>query len=92
MPVYVTLVKFIPEEPRSIDDIGKAFKVGREMAEEMGIKPISAYATLGPYDMMLIYEAPDEKVAADMSMSFRGQTETWTLIPMEEFATEMKAP
>ena len=86
MPAYVTLVKFTPEEPRSIDDIGKAFEVGRKMAEEMGIKPIGAYVTLGPYDMMLIYEAPDEKVAADMSMSLRGQTETWTLIPMKEFA------
>ncbi len=92
MPTYVTLVKFIPEGPKSIDDIGKAFEEGTKMAKEMGIKPIGAYATLGPYDMMLIYEAPDEKVAADMSMSLRGQTETWTLIPMEEFAAEMKAP
>jgi uncharacterized protein with GYD domain len=85
MPAYVTLVKFTPEGLKNIDDIGKAFEEGRKMAEEMGIKPIGAYATLGPYDMMLIYEAPDEKVAAGMSMSLRGQTETWTLIPMEEF-------
>jgi len=85
MPAYVTLVKFIPEGPKSINDIGKALEEGTKMAKEMGIKPIGAYATLGPYDMMLIYEAPDEKVAAGMSMSFRGQTETWTLIPMEEF-------
>ena len=44
---------------------------------------------LGPYDVMLIYEAPDEKVAAGMCVStatkWGGETETWTVIPMEEF-------
>jgi len=39
--------------------------------------------------MMFIYEAPNEKAAASLPMSFapRGdaQTETWTAIPMEEF-------
>jgi len=37
---------------------------------------------------MFIYEAPNEKVAAGVPLSFtsRGtsQTETWTAIPMEE--------
>ena len=92
MPTFATLVRFTPAL-KNIDKIGKAFEEGREMVEEMGIKPIGAYATLGPYDMMFIYEAPDEKVAAGMSMSFLGQTETWTLIPMEEFtklAAEVK--
>ena len=40
-------------------------------------------------DMMFIYEAPDEKAAAGMPLSFSargsGQTETWTAIPIEEF-------
>jgi uncharacterized protein with GYD domain len=40
--------------------------------------------------MMFIYEAPNEKAAAALPPSFApqgsGQTTTWTLIPMEEFA------
>ncbi|MBA7682116.1 hypothetical protein ES703_90462 [subsurface metagenome] len=32
MPAYVTLVKFTPEGPKSIDDIGKAFEEGPKMA------------------------------------------------------------
>jgi uncharacterized protein with GYD domain len=40
--------------------------------------------------MMFIYEAPDEKVAAIVPLSFSSQkggaqTETWTAIPMDEF-------
>lgn len=38
---------------------------------------------------MFIYEAPNEKAAAGMPLSFAsqggGQTETWTAIPLEEF-------
>ena len=56
------------------------------MAERMKIKTIGAYGLLGRYDMMFIYEAPNEKVAAGMPLSFtprgNGQTETWTAIPI----------
>jgi uncharacterized protein with GYD domain len=90
MPTYVTLVKFTPEGLKSVVNFGKTWKEGQKMAQKMGIKSISAYGLLGPYDMMFIYEAPDEKVAASMPLSFAprgdGQTETWTAIPMEEFA------
>ena len=66
----------------------KALDEGMKMATEMGIKLIGTYATLGPYDVMLLYEAPDEKVAAGIAMGFGakwgGRSETWTLIPVEE--------
>lgn len=87
--MYATLVKFTSQALSSVRDPGKAYNEGVKMAAQMGIKTIGAYATLGPYDMMLLYEAPDEKVAAGMAMAFAtkwgGQSETWTLIPMEEF-------
>jgi uncharacterized protein with GYD domain len=90
MPIYVTLLKFTSEGLKSMADFGKAWEEGRERADQIGIKSVGAYGLLGRYDMMFIYEAPDEKVAAGMPLSFapRGdaQTETWTAIPMEEFA------
>ncbi len=90
MPTYATLVKLTPQALSSMGDPGKAYEEGKKMANQMGMKFIGAYATLGPYDMIFISQAPDEKVAAGMAMAFMtkwgGQTETWTLIPMEEFA------
>lgn len=90
MPTYVTLLKFTSEGLKSVADFGKAWEEGQKMAEQMGIKSIGAYGLLGRYDMMFIYEAPNEKAAASMPMSFApggtAQTETWTAIPMEEFA------
>ena len=89
MATYVTLVKFTSEGLKSIGDLGKMYEEGTKIAAQMGIKSIGAYGLLGPYDMMFIYEAPDEKAAASVPLSFAprgsGQTETWTAIPMEEF-------
>ena len=91
MATYITLVKFTSEGLKSIGDFGKEWEEGAKKTAQMGIKTIGAYGLLGPYDMMFIYEAPDEKAAASVPLYFssrkRGaQTETWTAIPMEEFA------
>lgn len=89
MPIYATLVKFTSEGLKSIGELGRAYEEGQKAAQQMGIKSVGAYATLGPYDMMFIYEAPDEKAAAGLCVSMAtqwgGETETWTVIPMAEF-------
>ena len=93
MPTYATLVKFTPQGLAGMGDPEEAYKEGTKMAAQMSIKTIGTYATLGPYDMMLLYDAPDEKVAAGMATAFAmkwgGQSETWTLISMDEFAKVM---
>lgn len=89
MPTYATLVKFTSEGLKSIGELGKAYEEGQKSAQQMGIKSIGAYATLGPYDMMFIYEAPNEQAAAGLCVSmatkWSGETETWTVIPMADF-------
>jgi uncharacterized protein with GYD domain len=90
MATFISLVKFSGESMKNIGDFGSVYQEGMKMGQQMGIKSIGAYATLGPYDAMFIYEAPDEKIAASMVLSIAtkqgGETETWTAIPMEEFA------
>jgi uncharacterized protein with GYD domain len=90
MPVYATVAKFTSQEVTSMSHVRKALDESTTQAREMGIKVINGYVTLGPYDMMLIYEAADEKAAAMLAMNFSskwgGRPETWTLIPKEEFS------
>ena len=94
MPTYVSLVRMTEGGLKSIASFGKTWQEGKKKAEAMGIKHVAAYGVLGPYDMMFIYEAPNEKAAAVLPLSFApqgsGQTTTWTLIPMEEF-TQLSA-
>jgi len=89
MATFITLIKFSGETVKNMGDFGSVYEEGMKMGQQMGIKSIGAYATMGPYDAMFIYEAPDEKAAIGMVMSIAakqgGTTETWTAIPMEEF-------
>ncbi len=88
MVIYATMVQLSAEEVTGMSNAKKLLEEVPGIAGELGIKIIGNYATLGPYDVMLIYEAPDEKTAACMSMSVTsklgGRPETWTLIPADE--------
>lgn len=85
MPTYATLVRFTAQSEASYANPWQALEEGMDTAAEKGIKMIGSYATLGPYDVMMIYEADDERVAANLAMDFglkwSGRAETWTLIP-----------
>jgi len=89
MPVYVTVLKSTAEAIKNMGDAEKWWKQGKETLEKMGVRVINAYALLGRYDMMFIYEAPDEDTA--MSLALTSSTgaylpsETWTAVPMEDF-------
>jgi uncharacterized protein with GYD domain len=90
MTTYVTLVKFTSQGPNSITDFGEAWEEAAQHIASMGIRAIGAYGLLGPYDLMIVYEAADQMAAAKLPLSLASleggiKTETWTAIPLEEF-------
>lgn len=58
----------------------------REASERVGIHVAQIYWTLGRYDAVAIFEAPDEKAAMKnaISLSDRMDIETLVAIPVEE--------
>lgn len=51
----------------------------------MGIRPISQYWTLGRFDSVWIFEAPDEKTAMKMMVAVEGvKTETLVAVSRDE--------
>ncbi|MFQ5600655.1 MAG: GYD domain-containing protein [Candidatus Krumholzibacteriia bacterium] len=91
MATFVLMTKLSPEVSR---DMKMREKIGREWKDEVekhcpDIRWIDHYALLGPYDFMDIFQAPDEEVAAKVSMISlaRGalQAESWTAIPYSRF-------
>ena len=87
MPTFVLMTKLSPELAggfKNREEVGKRWKAA--IAEKCpGIKWISHYFLLGPYDFMDIYEAPDEESAAKVSMITQTlgalKAESWTAIP-----------
>jgi uncharacterized protein with GYD domain len=67
---------------------GRVQEVNKEM-EQLGIKVLDQWATLGQYDFVSVVEAPDEQTMAKVSIELgsRGTTtnQTLTAIPAEEF-------
>ncbi len=91
MATFVLMTKLAPDIVRDVrhrEAIGRQWK--RAIAEKCsGVRFIAHYALLGPYDFLDIYEAPNEEVAAKVSMITLSQgavtAESWTAIEYGRF-------
>ncbi len=72
---FIALIKF-KKKARDVVEIGK--KVMQNLPE--GVKIISTYWTLGEYDAVWIYEAPNEKVAVKLGIEAGDAMQTQTLV------------
>jgi len=89
VPTYIMLTSLTSDGVKTIkNNPGRVQEVNREM-EQLGVKVVSQWATLGRYDFVSVVEAPDERTMAKVSieMGSRGTTmnETMTAIPAEDF-------
>jgi uncharacterized protein with GYD domain len=89
LPAFIMLTRLTPDGVKTLkDNPGRVQEVNREM-EQLGIKVLHQWATLGEYDFVSVVEAPDEKAMAKVSVELgsRGTTsnETMAAIPAEEF-------
>ncbi|MGQ9523964.1 MAG: GYD domain-containing protein [Armatimonadota bacterium] len=91
MPSYVLLTKL----PASLFQPGSSFRdVAKRVAD--GIKAefpdvrwVSSYAVLGPYDLVDVFEAPDNETASRVALLIRresgAETSTMAAVPWDEF-------
>jgi uncharacterized protein with GYD domain len=89
MAVFIMLTKLTPNGVKTIkDNPGRVQEVNREV-EQLGVKVLDQWATLGEYDFVSVVEAPDETTMAKLSVELgsRGTTsnETMAAIPAEDF-------
>ncbi len=90
MPTYLMLTNLTAEGVRTLkNNPGRIDEVNREV-EQMGVKVVSQYATLGQYDFVTVVEAPDDKTMAKVSVELgsRGTMTSQTLaaIPAGDLA------
>jgi len=81
--IFIMLVKNTRKVTKEM--IAETSKRMRKMSKE-GIKVIDIYWTLGRYDGVFIFEAPNEKAAmkAGIESAETAKTETLVAIPREE--------
>jgi uncharacterized protein with GYD domain len=80
MPAFITTVRFTEQGLANIKGTTKRAAAFKSAAKKMGIKVQEVYWTLGPFDGVLIFDAPDDAAAtaAMLQLSGSGNVHTQT--------------
>jgi uncharacterized protein with GYD domain len=87
MPNYVMLATWTEQGLRAIDDSPKRIDAARKTLEEMGGHFLSVFMTMGQYDLVITYDAPDDAVAARLSLML-GKLGNVRTVSMKAFPEE----
>jgi uncharacterized protein with GYD domain len=94
MPAYMMLTTLTDEGRTTLRAKPARIKEVNKEIEAMGMKVLTQYALLGPYDFVNIIEAPDNQSMARLAMElgFRGTIQVMTLpaIPIDEFVATLE--
>ena len=89
MPIFISQVTLTTEGVQAIKSATDRIEENEKLWEDAGGKLLKWYVVLGDYDYLLITDAPDEKVMAEIAAkaSRRGRTKfrTCTAIPIQDF-------
>lgn len=81
MATYIVLTSFTEQGIRNVKDTTKRADAVREMAKKFGVTAKDFYWTLGSYDVVAIFDAPDDAsmTALGLALGTSGNVRTQTL-------------
>ena len=81
MATYIVLTSFTDQGLRTIKDTTKRADAVKETARKMGIETQSLYWTVGKYDVVVTFEAPDDAsmTALSLAIGSSGNVRTQTM-------------
>ena len=81
MATYIALANFTDQGIRNVKDTTKRADAVREMAKKFGVTVKEVYWTLGAYDVVAIFDAPDDAsmTALGLAIGMGGNARTQTL-------------
>jgi uncharacterized protein with GYD domain len=93
MATFIMLTNLTSDGVKTLkDNPGRVKEVNQEV-EQLGVKVVDQWATLGQYDFISIVEAPDETTMAKVSVELgsRGTMShaTLTAIPTDDFVSAL---
>lgn len=81
MPTYVSLINWTDQGIRTFKETVARAEAAGELSERLGGRFKEVYWTLGPYDIIVVFEAPDDETAeaALLGIASQGNVRTTTL-------------
>lgn len=97
MPMYISLMTWTEKGEKNVRDTAKRAAAFAKSAQKFGLKNIQEYWTMGQYDGVLLFEAPDDETAtaAMLSLGTLGNVSTQTMraftaAEMEKIVAKLK--
>ena len=79
MPTYIVLGNWTEKGLREIQESPGRLNEFKELCKAHGGRLVSYYMTMGPYDMVIIVEAPDDAAIAQLALMGGKQGDTRSL-------------
>lgn len=90
MASFIMAMTINPNAKKLHHDMSHKINESIELFPENRVKVLKLYATLGRYDFLAVFDADDQavafKVATEINSKGILETETWPVIPFEEFS------
>lgn len=97
MARFAATIRFTSQGLQTIQDTTKRAKTFQTAAKKLGVKVLDLYWSLGPFDGLLILDAPDSQTAtaAMLHLSAQGNvqtrtTEIFTAADMEQVLAKLR--
>ncbi|MSP82991.1 MAG: GYD domain-containing protein [Alphaproteobacteria bacterium] len=86
MAKYITLMNWTDQGVKSVKDSPKRLDAAHALAKKMGCEMTKFYMTIGTYDLVAIFNAPDDETMAKLALSIAatGNIRTTTLKAFSE--------
>ena len=88
MTTYIMLANYTDTGAKNITDAARRLDAAKKLLKDMGGEFKAFFLTMGTYDIVAVYEAPDDAVAARFSLQLGalGNVRTQTLKAFPEAA------
>ena len=95
MATFVRLVKLTDQGIRNVAHLKQLLGEAEGVLEQVGGKIVTAYVTLGPWDLIAIVEAPDEnamaKASALIAATGNFSALTMSAVSVKDFAASLQS-
>ncbi|MBI4322231.1 MAG: GYD domain-containing protein [Chloroflexi bacterium] len=69
MATYIMLLKWTQQGVRAVTEAPDRIKQNRATADQMGIRSVGIWVTMGEYDLAAVFDAPDDQTMAAFALA-----------------------
>ncbi len=86
MAKYISLIKYTQKGAENIKDSPNRYDAFKQLCETMGARVEGIYLTMGRYDLVVVFDAPDPETVAKLILTTasKGAVSTETLHAFSE--------